>query len=59
MRNTDPKGWATRPPTEIIEGHELGHAAGAKDDGPNHMNNVNQNENPIRRDLGLPDRTEY
>jgi hypothetical protein len=27
------------------------------DDGPNNMNNVNGTENPIRHDLGLPDRT--
>jgi antirestriction protein ArdC len=46
-------------PTTAILGHELGHGAGAKDDGPNNMNNVIENENPIRRDLGLPDRTQY
>lgn|GEM_PF-6297232 len=46
-------------PTTVILGHELGHAAGPKDDGPNHMNNVIKSENPIRRDLGLPDRTKY
>lgn len=45
--------------TEVILGHELGHGAGGKDDGPGNMNNVNQNENPIRQDLGLPDRIEY
>jgi hypothetical protein len=46
-------------PTSVILGHELGHAAGWKDDGPGNMNNVNHSENPIRRDLGLPDRIEY
>jgi len=46
-------------PTPVILGHELGHSTGAGDDGPGHMSNVNQNENPIRRDLGLPERTEY
>jgi RHS repeat-associated protein len=46
-------------PTAIILGHELGHAAGYRDVGPNRMNNVNASENPIREDLGLPDRTEY
>ena len=46
--------------TDIILGHELGHAAtGTLDDGPNNMNNVNQNENPIRSQLGLPPRTAY
>ncbi len=46
-------------PTTAILGHELGHAAGAEDNGPNKMNNVIENGNPIRRDLGLPDRTQY
>jgi len=46
--------------TEIILGHELGHGGSGKhDDGPNNMNNVNATENPIRHDLGLPDRTKY
>jgi hypothetical protein len=46
--------------TEIILGHELGHGAlFPHDDGPNNMNNVNGTENPIRHDLGLPDRTKY
>jgi hypothetical protein len=43
-----------------ILGHELGHAAfGTRDDGPGRMNNVLQNENPIMRTLGQPDRTRY
>jgi RHS repeat-associated protein len=42
-----------------ILGHELGHAAGAHDDGPNQMNNVIANENPIRLQLGEPARTSY
>jgi RHS repeat-associated protein len=47
-------------PTDAILGHEIGHAAtGALDDGPGNMNNVNQNENPIRRQLGEPLRTTY
>jgi len=47
-------------PTDSILGHEIGHAAtGTLDDGLGNMNNVNQNENPIRRELGEPDRTEY
>ena len=46
--------------TEIILGHELGHAATrARDDGPGNMNNVIQNENPIRIELGYPPRTRY
>ncbi|MDP3019170.1 MAG: RHS repeat-associated core domain-containing protein, partial [Methylococcaceae bacterium] len=49
-----------RAPTESILGHEIGHAAtGIEDDGPNRMNNVNANENPIRQELGLPSRTNY
>lgn len=40
--------------------HELGHAVmGAKDDGPRQMNNVNQNENPVRRALGMNERSSY
>lgn len=47
-------------PTDVILGHEIGHAiTGAKDDGPNNMNNVNKNENPIRRHMNLPCRTAY
>lgn len=47
-------------PTDAILGHEIGHAiTGTLDDGPNNMNNVNQNENPIRQQLGLPLRTSY
>lgn len=46
--------------TDVILGHELGHlATGAKDDGPERMNNVNQNENPIRQELRYPLRTQY
>ena len=47
-------------PTNVILGHEIGHAAtGDKDDGPGQMNNVNANENPIRQSLGLPIRISY
>jgi Effector protein len=47
-------------PTDVILGHEMGHAAtGTLDAGPGSMNNVKQNENPIRLDLGLPARTAY
>ena len=46
-------------PLEVVLGHELGHARGTHDDGPGKMNNVNRNENPIRRDLGYPPRTSY
>jgi RHS repeat-associated protein len=47
-------------PTDAILGHELGHAATRiNDDGPGKMNNVNANENPIRRQLGIPIRLTY
>jgi RHS repeat-associated protein len=46
-------------PLEIVLAHELGHAHGVSDDGPGRMNNVNANENPVRRDLGYPARTSY
>ena len=47
-------------PTDAIMGHELGHAAtGTNDDGKDNMNNVNQNENPIRKCLGEAERTKY
>lgn len=49
----------TPTPLEIVLGHELGHANGEHDDGPDAMNNVNINENPIREDLGFPARTGY
>lgn len=46
--------------TTTIMAHEVGHAATKTwDDGPNQMNNVNANENPVRRELGLPERTTY
>ena len=45
---------------ERVVGHEIGHAAtGTQDDGPNQMNNVKQNENPIMQELGQPARTQY
>lgn len=43
----------------VVLGHELGHAIGYRDDGPDMMSNVNANENPIRQQLGLPPRTSY
>jgi len=47
-------------PTEINLGHELGHAAtGIEDTGPDNMDNVNANENPIRQELDYPNRTTY
>jgi RHS repeat-associated protein len=50
-----------RHPTLIqILAHELGHVVtGAKDDGPDQMNNINRNENPIMKELGAPERTAY
>jgi RHS repeat-associated protein len=46
-------------PKAVVLGHELGHARGVRDDGPNAMNNVNAHENPVRRALGLPERSAY
>jgi hypothetical protein len=46
--------------TNSMLGHELGHAAtGIGDTGPGNMDNVINNENPIRRGLGENDRTAY
>ena len=46
-------------PTRLIS-HEFGHAVmGTLDDGPNRMNNVLRNENPIMRELGEPERLQY
>ncbi|WP_277344587.1 RHS repeat-associated core domain-containing protein, partial [Metapseudomonas otitidis] len=46
--------------TTTIMAHEVGHAATKTwDDGAGQMNNVNANENPVRRELGLPERTSY
>jgi RHS repeat-associated protein len=57
---TDTTSGTQPAPTDAILGHEMGHAAtGAKDDGPGNMNNVNQNENPIRTSLGEPTRKAY
>ena len=56
---TDKSGTSPATPEGILA-HELGHAVtGTLDDGPNNMNNVNQNENPVRQGLGLPTRTAY
>jgi RHS repeat-associated protein len=66
--NLDPlhRPWVNTTKGEIpatlerIIAHEIGHAVtGTEDDGPDRMNNINQNENPIMRDLGQPDRTSY
>ena len=46
--------------TDVILGHEIGHAAtGTRDVGPGNIDNVNKNENPIRKGLGYPARTRY
>lgn len=37
----------------------MGHLIGAHDDGPGSMANILKNENPVRRDLGIPLRTQY
>jgi hypothetical protein len=55
-----PGGNGALASPERILGHEGGHAVtGTNDDGPNNMNNVNQNENPIATGLGQPARTQY
>jgi hypothetical protein len=46
-------------PKVVVLGHELGHALGERDDGPARMNNVLKYENPIRRAIGVPERTSY
>ncbi len=42
-----------------VLGHELGHANGDKDSGPNRMDNVGKNQNTTIAGLGEPDRTDY
>jgi RHS repeat-associated protein len=51
-------GWMATP-LAVVLGHELGHALGTLDDGPGRMNNVNQYENPLRAEFGLPFRITY
>ena len=49
-----------RASTARILGHELGHTVMKdRDDGPNKMNNINKNENPIVVELGESPRTRY
>ncbi len=46
--------------TRRIIAHELGHAVfGTADDGPDRMNNVLQNDNPIMNSLGEPSGLRY
>lgn len=45
---------------EALVAHEFGHEfMGAHDSGPNAMDNVIANENPVRRELGEPERLQY
>ncbi len=45
--------------TKEVFAHELGHLVTPADSGPNHMDNVNRNENRWRNEVGLPERTDY
>ncbi|CAJ7870371.1 ImpA family type VI secretion-associated protein [Burkholderia pseudomallei] len=46
--------------TEDLLAHELGHiATGVEDSGIGRMDNINQNENPVRQELGEPRRVTY
>ncbi|TBL37180.1 RHS repeat protein, partial [Hafnia alvei] len=49
----------TPTPLSVVIAHEMGHAMGEKDDGPGHMNNVKKYENPVRKEMGIPDRMKY
>jgi RHS repeat-associated protein len=62
--NNRPEVQTTQGPqtmsNEALIAHEVGHnVMGARDQGPNRMDNVRQNENPVRRALGEPERTKY
>ncbi|MCW5631785.1 MAG: Ig-like domain-containing protein [Rubrivivax sp.] len=46
-------------PLVIVLAHEMGHVLGTADSGPNRMDNVKKNENPVRRELGYPERICY
>jgi hypothetical protein len=52
-------GWK-QASLERLLAHEMGHAAtNVHDSGPGKMDNVNLNENPVVRELGLRERTAY
>ena len=53
------KDGRVAPTTFRVIAHELGHAAGAEDDGVGNMNNVNMNENPIVVEAGEDPRLSY
>jgi RHS repeat-associated protein len=62
VRNGCGEMEAQPTPTDVILGHELGHAlAYPYNEGPSpdNMDVVNQFENPIRQELGLPPRIMY
>lgn len=53
------KGWLKGQRVPILA-HELGHVfSRINDEGPEKILNVNLNENPIRKELGYPLRTQY
>jgi len=53
------RGWRDQQVVPSLA-HELGHVfSRIRDIGPGQMRNVNLNENPIRRELGYPERISY
>jgi hypothetical protein len=62
--NNPPTVFTTAGPEpmspEALTAHEFGHEfMGTHDSGPNAMDNVRANENPVRRELGEPERLQY
>jgi|GEM_PF-6296042 len=47
------------PDVRLLIAHEFGHVAGSHDENHRFGNNVYRNENPVRKELGLPSRPTY